>query len=233
MIHQKGFDSFTSTKYEEGATLLLSELRKNNFTIDYLPSHEVQIRFPKTLNELEKYDAIILSDIGANTFLLQNHTFYDMEVSVNSLETIKKYVGEGGGFLMIGGYLSFMGIEGKANYKNTPISEILPVEMMDKDDRIEVPEGFIPSYTVNADPILKDLGTWPKLLGYNRVLVKEGSKELLQTNVDPILVTGTYKKGKTAAFLSDCAPHWGSLEFVNWKNYSLFWSNLVNYVAGN
>ncbi|VEA30618.1 Uncharacterized membrane protein [Salmonella enterica subsp. enterica] len=28
---------------------------------------------------------------------------------------------------MIGGYLSFMGIEAKANYKNTVLAEVLPV----------------------------------------------------------------------------------------------------------
>ncbi|MCO7174826.1 glutamine amidotransferase [Sporolactobacillus kofuensis] len=232
MIHQKGFDCFTSTKYEEGATYLLDELRKVNFDIDYLPSHEVQVRFPQTIEELEKYDAIVLSDIGANTFLLQNHTFYDMKISSNGLELIKDFVGNGGGLLMIGGYLSFMGIEAKANYKNTPLADVLPVEMMDRDDRVEVPQGFIP-VSVNDDPIIGDLGEWPKLLGYNRVVVKHDAKELLRVNSDPILATGYYKKGKTAVFLSDCAPHWGSMDFVNWKYYSLFWSRLLGSLSVN
>ncbi len=41
---------------------------------------------------------------------------------------------------MIGGYLSFMGIEAKANYKNTVLAEVLPVIMLDGDDRVEKPE---------------------------------------------------------------------------------------------
>ncbi len=78
MIHTKGYDSFTSSKYEEGATFLLSCLRNKNVEIDYMPAHTVQMAFPKTVEELEKYDVVVISDIGANTFLLQNDTFYNM-----------------------------------------------------------------------------------------------------------------------------------------------------------
>ncbi|HAS9827883.1 TPA: cytoplasmic protein, partial [Salmonella enterica] len=39
MIHSKGYDSFTSSKYEEGATWLLEFLRKGGVDIDYMPAH--------------------------------------------------------------------------------------------------------------------------------------------------------------------------------------------------
>lgn len=75
MIHSKGFDSFTSSKYEEGADYLLSCLRQSNIDVDYMPAHIVQTRFPQTAEALACYDAIVISDIGSNTFLLQNRTF--------------------------------------------------------------------------------------------------------------------------------------------------------------
>ncbi|WP_262199294.1 glutamine amidotransferase, partial [Escherichia coli] len=75
-------------------------------------------------------------------FLLQNETFYQLKIKPNALESIKEYVKNGGGLLMIGGYLSFMGIEAKANYKNTVLAEVLPVIMLDGDDRVEKPEGI-------------------------------------------------------------------------------------------
>ncbi len=37
--------------------------------------HTVQIAFPEDVAQLEQYDAIVISDIGSNTFLLQNDTF--------------------------------------------------------------------------------------------------------------------------------------------------------------
>ncbi len=229
MIHTKGYDSFTSTKYEEGATYLLSCLRENGIEFTYLPAHEVQVRFPQSLEELQAYDAIVLSDVGANTFLLQNATFYQMQVVPNALELIKQFVADGGGLLMVGGYLSFMGIEGKANYKNTVLAEVLPVVMTDGDDRAEMPNGFAP-ITAASHPLVDGLGAWPKLLGYNRLTAKPGAEKLLENGDDAILTVGRFGAGKTAAFASDCSPHWGSLEFMNWEHYSAFWSNLIRYL---
>lgn len=226
MIHTKGYDSFTSTKYEEGATYLLSCLRDEGVDVTYMPSHEVQVRFPRSLAELQAYDAIVLSDVGANTFLLQNPTFYQMEIIPNALDLIRQFVAAGGGLLMVGGYLTFMGIEGKANYKNTVLAEVLPVEMMNGEDRVEKPEGFSPAVT-GSHPLVDTFGEWPRLLGYNKLVTKPEALELLSHEGDPILVLGQYGAGKTAAFASDCAPHWGSLEFVNWEHYPAFWGNLL------
>ncbi|WP_126671123.1 glutamine amidotransferase, partial [Escherichia coli] len=43
MIHSKGYDSFTSSKYEEGATWLLQCLKNSQVDVTYMPAHTVQI----------------------------------------------------------------------------------------------------------------------------------------------------------------------------------------------
>ncbi|WP_314138727.1 glutamine amidotransferase [Buttiauxella noackiae] len=230
MIHSKGYDSFTSSKYEEGANHLLSCLRSSGVEIDYMPAHVVQINFPKTVQELSVYDAIVISDIGSNTFLLQNKTFYNMEIIPNALELIKEYVAQGGGLLMIGGYLSFTGIEAKANYKNTVLAEVLPVEMLDCDDRVELPQGCQPVTTDNKHNITAQLTQWPPLLGYNKLISKPESTALVEINGDPLLVLGDYKNGRVACFASDCAPHWGSPQFMQWEHYTSFWCNILNSI---
>ncbi|WNS73669.1 glutamine amidotransferase [Bacillus sp. DTU_2020_1000418_1_SI_GHA_SEK_038] len=230
MIHSKGYDSFTSTKYEEGATYLLNCLKESEVEVDYMPAHEVQVRFPKTVEELQKYDSIVISDIGSNTFLLQNRTFYQMEVVPNALDLIRNYVDLGGGLLMIGGYLSFMGIEGKANYKNTVLSEVLPVELQDGDDRIEAPHGINP-ITITQHEITKDIENWPTFLGYNKFKAKQNAEVLVKVMDDPFIVIGNYGKGKTAAFASDCAPHWGTTEFMNWVHYRDVWVRILNFLT--
>lgn len=229
MIHVKGYDSFTSTKYEEGATYLLNSLREANVEIDYMPSHEVQVRFPKKLEDLQQYDAVVLSDIGANTFLLQNATFYQMEIVPNPLELIKEYVAQGGGLLMIGGYLSFMGIEAKANYKNTVLADVLPVEMLNGDDRVEMPQG-IRAETIKNHPITEGMENWPNFLGYNKFRPKAGSEALVNIQEDPLLVVGQYGSGKTACFASDCAPHWGPKEFMEWEYYLPLWVRVLEHI---
>ncbi|WP_276375427.1 glutamine amidotransferase, partial [Escherichia coli] len=38
MIHSKGYDSFTSSKYEEGATWLLQCLKNSQVDVTYMPA---------------------------------------------------------------------------------------------------------------------------------------------------------------------------------------------------
>lgn len=231
MIHSKGYDSFTSTKYEEGASYMMEVLRKRGVEVTYLPAHTVQTAFPRSAEELAAYDVVIISDVGSNTFLLQNDTFYNMKIIPNALTQIKDYVAAGGGFLMVGGYLSFMGIEGKANYKRTVIADVLPVEMLDGDDRVEVPEGIRAQYALPEHETVKGFKSQPLFLGYNELKAKPGSETVMTVGKDPLLVFGSYQKGRTAAFASDCSPHWGCLEFVNWEHYADLWMNILNYIA--
>ncbi len=112
----KGFDQFHSTEYEEGAGVFLREMAAIGHEITYVRAHEVGLRFPTTIEELEKYDAVVISDIGANSFLLTDDVFLRSEKSVNRLELIADYVRRGGGLVMIGGYLTFSGIDAKGRW---------------------------------------------------------------------------------------------------------------------
>lgn len=231
MIHSKGYDSFTSSKYEEGATWLLGCLRSRGIDVHYLPAHEVQIAFPSDINVLSEFDVVVISDIGSNTFLLQNETFYHMQLKANALHMMKDFVAQGGGLLMIGGYLSFMGIEAKANYKNTLLAEVLPVLMQEGDDRVEVPEGIQPSVVNVLHPTICSFTEWPVFLGYNKVCAKDDAQTVLTIANDPLLVYGTYQSGKTACFMSDCSPHWGSNQFMHWPYYTDMWVNILSYIS--
>ena len=62
----------------------------------------------------------------------------------NRLVALSDWVRQGGALLMVGGYLSFQGIEAKANYGNTPLADVLPVTMEAGDDREEAPQGVRP-----------------------------------------------------------------------------------------
>ena len=54
-----------------------------------MPAHTVQIAFPEDVAQLEQYDAIVISDIGSNTFLLQNDTFYQLSGKIEKEQLIK------------------------------------------------------------------------------------------------------------------------------------------------
>ena len=54
-IHIKGFDTFTTSKYEEGVKWFKEGLEKNGVEVDYIPNHLAPEKFPVTLEELKKY----------------------------------------------------------------------------------------------------------------------------------------------------------------------------------
>ncbi len=230
--HVKGFNNFPTAYYEEGLAPLANAL--NGFAqLTHLPSHLAAVNFPFVLSDLLPYRVILFSDVGSDTLLLHPDTFLRSQARPNRLHLVQQYVEQGGGFAMIGGYMSFGGFEGKAHYHATAIEEILPVEIGPYDDRVETPEGICPVMATADHPILKGVESpWPLLLGYNRLKAKANGQVLLKHGPDPILVVGNYASGRTAAYASDVSPHWGSQEFVDWSHYPRFWQQLVIWLAG-
>lgn len=230
-IHVKGFDSFTTSVYEEGVEYIKKALEEGGFTVDFMPNHLAPEKFPRTMEEISQYDAVILSDIGSNTLLLSKGVFVKGQREPDRLELIKEYVDNGGSFLMIGGYMSFTGIDAKTRYGETAIKDILPIKMLEKDDRVEAPQGYCPEVLKNHE-ILKGIDEqWPAFLGYNKTIAEEALGEHIMTiNGDPFVSVREYGKGRTAIFSSDCAPHWGPVEFLQWKHYNKFWVNLLNWM---
>jgi len=231
--HQKGFDSFSTVEYAEGIRWLRDALETGGWHVDYQPSHVAARDFPVDVATLSQYDCVMLSDVGANTLLLHPDTFSRSVARPNRLHAIRDYVAAGGGFVMIGGYLTFQGIDAKAQYSGTVIEEILPVNISRFDDRAECPQGAAPHVLDANHPIVTALGAdWPQLLGFNRVTAKLNSAVIVEIGTDPLLIAGTYGKGRSVAFTSDCAPHWAPPAFVEWKGYAPLWRQLASWVAG-
>ena len=134
---------------------------------------------------------------------------------------------------MIGGYMSFAGIDNKARYAMTPLAEVLPVEMLNYDDRVECPEGIVPVALQPGHPVLRGIGEkeWPFFLGYNKIKAKKEADEILKIGEDTFLAAMECEKGRSIAFASDCAPHWGPREFMEWDGYPLLFVNMIQWLA--
>lgn len=231
-IHQKGFDSFSTTDYAEGGGWLKAALAKGGWDITYQPAHVAARDFPGTAEALAAFDCVILSDIGANTLLLHPDTFSKSRVLPNRLAAIRDYVAQGGGLIMIGGYLTFQGIEAKAQYAGSPVEAALPVTLSRHDDRVECPQGVTPR-VVADHPIIAGLGgDWPDLLGYNRLTPKPGTSLVATVGEDPLIVAGSFGQGRAVAFASDCGPHWAPPPFVAWPGYDRLWAQMADWAAG-
>jgi uncharacterized membrane protein len=232
-IHQKGFDSFTTTEYAEGVRWLKAALDKGGWDVTFQPSHVAARDFPFTAEELAAYDVVLLSDIGANTLLLHPDTFTKSKVLPNRLVSIRDYVAKGGGLVMVGGYLTFQGIDAKGQYAGSPIEEALPVTIERGDDRVEAPQGVAPAVADAAHPIVSGLeGEWPALLGYNRIAAKSEGALVATVGNDPLIVAGSHGAGRSVAFASDCGPHWAPPPFVEWSGYDRLWTQIADWAAG-
>ena len=115
-IHQKGVDAFTTTAYGTGHQWLQGALEAGGWEVEHLPNHLAPAAFPTTMAELDGYDVVILSDIGSNSLLLSPDTFERSLPAPNRLALLRDWVAAGGGLIMVGGYLTFQGIEGKGRY---------------------------------------------------------------------------------------------------------------------
>ena len=148
----------------------------------------------------------------------------------------------GSGLLMIGGWESFFGRLGE--YQGSPLAEVLPVVMQDRDDRRNCPQTCV-VWQAADHPLLAGL-PWdrpPSIGGFNALEPKPGAAGLLSAREfevrrtgdsleftrraeSPLLVVGQYGRGRTAALATDVAPHWvGGM--VDWGD-----RRLVQQVAG-
>ena len=231
-IHVKGFDSFTTSSYHEGVGPMRAALEAGGHTITYLPNHVAPDAFPTTEEALNAFDVVVLSDIGVNTLLLPEATFVRSERGTNRLQLLHDWVEGGGGLLMVGGYLTFQGIEGKGAYHRTPVERVLPVKLFPYDDRVEMPQGGVPTIETTDHPVAQGLSDWPYFLGYNRSTLREDATLVASMDGDPFIAVREVGSGRSAVFASDCGPHWGPPAFLEWAHYGMLWDNLVDWLAG-
>ena len=136
--------------------------------------------------------------------------------------------------MFLGGWLSFNGELGKGGWGRTPLREILPVRCLDYEDLRESTEGFRAEPVTKKHAVLKglNLATMPPVLGFNRVLPRDGCEVVAtwRREDDPAIAVGQFGKGRVLAYTSDPAPHWGC-NFVFWKQYARLWVNACRWLV--
>jgi len=188
---------------------------------------------------LRTYDVLIFSDVEAKNFQLHPQFFDRSKLGTRMLTfpdrirlTIEA-VTAGTRVMFLGGWLSFTGEMGKGGWNRTRLREILPVRCLDYEDLIESTEGFTADRVAGRTAAFSgvDLTGFPPILGYNKVLPRDGCDILLRVKQtgDPLVAVGTFGKGKTLAYMSDPAPHWGC-NFVSWQHYGAFWLNCLDAI---
>jgi uncharacterized membrane protein len=191
---------------------------------------------------LESFDILIFSDVEAKNFQLAP-SFFDREKFGKAVLTFPdrirltlEAIELGKSAMFLGGWLSFTGEMGKGGWNRTRLREVLPVTCLDYEDLVESTEGFTAKPSVEGEQLFKgiDFKTFPPILGYNKTYprsdCREGCSILLsiEETGDPLVAIGRFGRGKTLAYMSDPAPHWGC-NFVYWDQYQDFWLRCLGY----
>jgi hypothetical protein len=183
-------------------------------------------------SELDTFDIVIFQNF--------NHGPYQVGYYLGELA---EYVQRGGGFLMVGGDLSF----GAGGYAASLIEDVLPVRLRPGDDLRA--QEFLPQPTERGlrHPVL-DLGEadiWahlPPLKSYNLTESrKEGTVMLLQHPFEhsgkdnaPLLAIREVGRGRTAALLTDGSWMWNMAYMGQGgtpRPYHRFWNNLLRWLS--
>jgi len=232
--HVKGFDEFSSTTFHTGADDFLAAARSQGVEIEQMYAHDVPQEFPRTVEELAAYDVVVLSDIGANSFLLPPQTWLEGKPAANPLLALAEWTREGGGLMMAGGYLSFQGFQARANFARTPLAEVLPVSMLDCDDRVEAPQGATPALALGDHPVGSG---WrdgaPDLLGYNKVTPREDAQVVATVDGDVLIATREVGEGRSLVWTSDIGPHWCPQPFLDWEGFAPLVGSMLTWLGGD
>jgi uncharacterized membrane protein len=184
--------------------------------------------------------AVIISDVEAKCFHLRPE-FFDRAKRTSQvltypdrLDTLKSWVGDGGGLMMLGGWLSFSGAREVGGWRRSRLAEALPVECLVGDDLVESSAGFTAEVLQPKHPLAKGLPwqTLPPLFGYNELVPKPDAEVVVRIKETghPLVVAGTYGKGRVFVYASDPVPHWG-INFELWQGYDRFWQQVLEWVV--
>ncbi|MCY0906563.1 glutamine amidotransferase [Arthrobacter sp. H14-L1] len=231
--HVKGVDEFSVHSYVEGVGPLKNALEASGHEVIHMPAHKVPMDFPGNRAALNEYDVVVLSDIGANSIQLAPGVFERFIPGEDRLQALADWTRGGGALVMIGGYLSFSGIQARAAFRNTAVADVLPVEILPEDDRWELPAGMSGVVHIPGHQVLGSAGEeWPLLLGYNRTVLKEGSELVASINGDPLIALSEQGDGRSAVFTSDCSPHWAPTAFCeDWTGYREIFDGIIRWVS--
>jgi uncharacterized membrane protein len=172
---------------------------------------EQKPHFPKTADELYRYDAIVLDDLEASIF------------TTDQLTLLRNFVSQrGGGLLMLGGPNSFM----SGKYDRTPVGELLPVYLnraatgqMDEEYRLVLTrEGWLQPWVrmrKTEDEERQRLDAMTPFQTLSRVgEIKPGAVVLAEVKdsagtTAPALVVQQFGKGHVGALLIGDLWRWG------------------------
>lgn len=206
--------------------------------------------FPASREELFRYRAVVLGDVEATHF------------SMDQLRMLEEFVRvRGGGLVMLGGRATFA----EGNYWNGPINDLLPIEVDPSRRTVLTPKfetteldlpaeekgfRFVPTREGMQSPILRltadpeeNVAAWESLPGLTSINylggVKPGATVLAEKPEDgfgerePLLVVQRYGKGRSAVLATASTWRWQMLVDAEDQRHERFWRQFTRWLTAS
>jgi uncharacterized membrane protein len=196
---------------------------------------ELRGGFPRTADELFRYQAVILDHVEAEFF------------THDQLALLQRFVSErGGGFLMLGGAESFR----EGDYAGTPVASLLPV-YLDRPVAAALPgewkltltrDGWLQPWTRLRSTEVEEkerLASMPPFELLNPVSAIKPGASVLATVSDandrtsPALVAQRFGLGRSAALMIADLWRWGMRDENAQKDLAKSWRQLVRWLVAD
>ncbi|HXG93348.1 MAG TPA: glutamine amidotransferase [Blastocatellia bacterium] len=199
-------------------------------------ANELTAGFPRSEEELFKYDAVIIGSIEATFF-----TF-------DQLKAIEQFVSRRGGTLvMLGGSKAF----NAGGYANTPLADLLPVYLRGEVAAAGENQSFKAAPAERgrdhpaarlADDAEASARAWEHMpaITLPEIIteIKPGATVVLEARsakggnrVVPLLIEERYGRGRTLAMMASDTWRWRMMLESKDKSFETFWRNLLRYTV--
>ncbi len=203
--------------------------------------------YPDSKEVLFSFDAIIIGNVAASHFTKQ-----ELENTVEFVRT------RGGGLLMLGGADSLGNHELAESYLNTPIAQLLPVELelgasppppaprgrsSREGYKLQLtPDGKVEPLMALADTPMENLARWDiqePLLGYSKVkrakpgalVLAEHPTERNQFGKRILVATQNYNAGRVMVFTPNSSWRWQMLQSHQDETHQRFWRQVAKWLT--
>ena len=169
--------------------------------------------------------------------LLANHVFVICNINAKAFtpsqqRLLQSFVQNGGGVLFLGGRFAF-----GSQWTNTPLAELAPVSFVTQGfDLTNVEKGL--TMAAGPDRLGEKPATlhWeqaPRVFWYHDVKPKAGTQVTVVAEGHPLLISGTYGKGRVALFAGSVMgdPPAGSLAFWAWDDWPRLMAETVVWLS--
>jgi uncharacterized membrane protein len=175
--------------------------------------------FPFNPSEMANNDLIIISNINADA------------INAVTRVRLREYVKNGGSVLVLGGRFAF-----GEQYRNTALEEMMPVTFPAGFGFLQ-PEGGVVLTPTNDELAKKmDKLSWnlsPRTYWMHTFTPKEGSRVVVKAGDAPLLVIGTFGKGRVGYFAGTvlCESTAGQTAFWDWDGWPVVLGNTIQWLT--